>query len=110
YLKGLLDVAGIKSRPTLIYLHGGYPNPFTLPTLAGNFNHQILTIDLPDGPLLADPTSRTVAFGDLPAGDREATVLPIQAGGADLGTAPASVPEEHAESSRLTLAVGDDGL
>jgi hypothetical protein len=110
YLKGLLDLAGVKSRPTMIYAHSGYPLPFGLPSLAANFNHQILTIDLPDGPLLADPTSRTVAFGDLPAGDREAEVLPIQAGGADLTTAPPAVAEEHTETERFTLAVGDDGF
>ncbi|MDP1827119.1 MAG: DUF3857 domain-containing protein [Archangium sp.] len=109
YLKGLLEAAQIPSRLTMIYSHDGYPRAYGLPSLAANFNHQILTVDLPSGPLLVDPTARTVAFGDLPVGDREATVLAVQQGGAELETAPATVPAEHREVQRFALSLALDG-
>jgi transglutaminase-like putative cysteine protease len=109
YLKALLDIAGVKSRPTLINLHAGFPRGFGLPSLAANFNHEILTIDLPGRSLLADPTARSVAFGDLPASDRESVTLPIQPGGGELSTAPIALPDEHVERLSVTLALGADG-
>jgi transglutaminase-like putative cysteine protease len=109
YLKGLLAIAGIPSRSTRIFHHDGLPKPFGLPSLVGNFNHVILTVDLPGGPLLVDPTARHVAFGDLPDGDREADVLPISEGGADLTVTPPAVPAEHRADETYELALKDDG-
>ena len=65
-LHTLLKIAGVSSAPTLIYAHEGTPMPFQLPSLGANFNHVILSIDLPGGrTVYADPTSRTVPFGQL---------------------------------------------
>src|SRR5205823_1734262 len=72
YLHTLLKVAKVQSRTATIFAHNGLPRPFGLPTLGGNFNHEILIIDLPGGPVLSDPTSRTTPFGDLPPSDAEA--------------------------------------
>jgi transglutaminase-like putative cysteine protease len=109
YLKALLKVAGISSRATLLYAHQGFPRGIGMPSLAANFNHAILTIDLPDGPLFVDPTARTVAFGDLPSADREATVLPIAQGGADPLTVPTATPAQHRSEETFDLTLRDDG-
>jgi hypothetical protein len=109
YLKSLLALAGVQSHSTLIYSHDGFPLAFGLPSLAANFNHAILQIELPQGPLLVDPTARTVAFGDLPISDREAQVLPIVEGGAELAVAPAAEPSDNMEITHLDLTLNADG-
>ncbi len=109
YLHSLLKVAGIASSPTLIFSHDGWPEPFGLPALGANFNHAILAVHLPDGDVFADPTERTVPFGDLPPRDREATVLQVKASGAPLGVTPPSPVEQNAQSTRLELTIGVGG-
>jgi transglutaminase-like putative cysteine protease len=102
-LKDFLGTVGIASRLVNIYSHDGFPRRFALPTMT-NFNHAILAIDLPEGPLLVDPTSRTTPFGALPIGDQEADFLPIVAEGGPLMTAPASAAEENEEQLVVELA------
>ena len=109
YLQGLLDAAGIKSRPVALFAHQGYPAPVGMPSLVGNFNHQALLIDLPGGAQFVDPTTRSVPFGDVPPQDREATLMPIEPGGGALLTAPASSPDEHREVQTVTLTLDANG-
>lgn len=110
YLHTLLKVAGVQSAPTLIYAHDGTPRPFGLPSLGTNFNHAILAVDLPgDRVVYADPTHRTVPFGQLPPSDQEATVLELRQGGVDLKTTPSSPPEDNVEHQRYELALDGNG-
>lgn len=108
-LHALLDAVGIPSRLAAIQAHGGWARPFVLPALAGNFNHMVLIVDLPEGPLLLDPTDPTAPFGTLPAGDRGTDYLPLQAGGASLQHTPPLAPEENARAVRFDLALDPTG-
>lgn len=94
FLSGLLKSQGIASRPAGIYSHKGYPHPFTLPVL-GRFNHAILVVDLPSGPVVVDPTTRTVPFGRLPVSDENAPILPVGEGGSELMTTEIAPPKAH---------------
>jgi hypothetical protein len=99
-LHSMLGVAGVKSRLVAIYHHKGYPRRFGLAGSGGNFNHMILSIDLPEGSVLADATSHTAPFGRLPAGDEDADALPIAPQGATLirtASAPSSLSQFSTE-------------
>lgn len=110
YLHALLKAAGVSSAPTLIYAHSGSPRPFGLPSLGTNFNHAILAVDLPDGrTVYADPTQRTVPFGQLPPSDQEAPVLELRAKGAGLKTTPGSTAASNVEHQRLSLSLSATG-
>lgn len=110
YLHTLLTIAGISSAPTLIYAHGGTPMPFQLPSLAANFNHAILAVDLPNGrTVYADPTHRAVPFGQLPPSDQEATVLELRAAGSALKVTPASEAAGNVERQTVTLTLDARG-
>ncbi|MCA9559247.1 MAG: DUF3857 domain-containing protein, partial [Myxococcales bacterium] len=91
----LLAADGIPSRQAAVYAHDGFPLPFGLPTVVGNSNHQILVVDLPEGPVVADPTTRVVPFGALPAADQDAELLPFTADGAGLMRSPLAGPEAN---------------
>jgi hypothetical protein len=111
-LSSMLAVAGIDSRAAWLFAHEGYPRALGLPTI-GRSNHTVLAVDLDAGPLIVDPTTRTVPFGELPVSDQEAELLLIsEAGGArsPLIRAPASPPEANEKSLRLRLGLrGDRG-
>jgi Domain of Unknown Function with PDB structure (DUF3857)/Transglutaminase-like superfamily len=106
-LRELLEAVEVPSRLTWIFNHHGYPRRFALAAEAASFNHAILSIDLPGGTVLADPTSRTAPFGRLPWGDEEADVLPLSAAGNPIAVAPASRAEDNREE--LTLELTADG-
>ena len=108
-LKALLAAADVDSRLVTIYASMA-PRAFGLPVIGGNFNHAILVVDLPEGPVFVDPTTRTVAFGDLPPVDEARTALPIDPRGADLVTTPSSSPETDRTTSVYRLALAPDGL
>lgn len=109
YLHALLKVANISSAPTLIYAHDGTPRPFGLPSLGSNFNHAILAVDLPGRTVYADPTHRTVPFGQLPPSDQEATVLEVREGGVELKTTAASQPGDNVEHQQVRLTMDAAG-
>jgi len=94
-VKSLLDVAGIPSRPILIHAHNGLPSPFGLPTIGGNFNHQIVVIDLPSGSVFADPTAKHVPFGELPWSDQGNDVLPVTEEGSALEHIPMTTVDDN---------------
>lgn len=110
YLHALLKVANVSSAPTLIYAHGGTPRPFQLPSLGANFNHAILAVDLPGGRVVyADPTQRTVPFGELPPSDQGATVLELRPEGAALKRTPESAPSSNLVRQTVTLELDARG-
>lgn len=107
-LKTMLRVAGIKSHIVVIWA-GDWPRPFRLPVLAANFNHAILAIDLPEGRVFVDPTSRTAAFGDLPDVDEDRLALVADAVGSGLVPMPASSPSSDLRDDRYELTLLPDG-
>jgi transglutaminase-like putative cysteine protease len=109
YLQTLLTIAGIPAYPTTIYSHEGTAREFTLPSLAANFNHEILAVQLPSGLVYADPTWRAVPFGELPPNDQGAPVLLIAPEGRPLEKTPESAAADNVEHQRLALTLGGDG-
>lgn len=95
-LAALLAAADIPSRLVTVHTHRGWPVPYLSPTIAGNANHEIVAIDLPDGPVYADPTRSDVPFGALPAEVQGAPALPITEAGSALLTLPESAPADNA--------------
>lgn len=108
-LKSMLKVAGIESRLVTIYA-GLWPEPFRLPVLAGNFNHAILLVDLPEGPAWVDPTTRTTPFDDLPPVDEDRFALPISEGGDPLVATLPSLPERERVATTLRLTLDGSGV
>jgi transglutaminase-like putative cysteine protease len=108
-LRAMLTVAGIASRLAVVFSHDGYPRRFLLPTVTGNFNHMVLVVDLPGGPVVVDPTARSVPFGRLPAGDQGADLLPLGPGGHPVEPTPVAPALENTEETELevTLDLGD---
>lgn len=107
-LKSLLHIAGVESRIVTIYSSRS-PRRFRLPVLAGNFNHAILVVDLPEGPAFVDPTTRTVSFADLPPWDEERECLPIDIAGTDLVMTPSSSPDTDFRTVDCTLTATPTG-
>lgn len=108
-LKTMLKLAGIESRLALVYVHDGFPRPFMPVQATANFNHMILQVELPDGPLLVDPTATTLPFGVLQPGEIDADVLPLQPGGADLIRVPDPEPDASRDHLSVELAFSSGG-
>jgi transglutaminase-like putative cysteine protease len=107
-LKAMLKVAGIESRLVTIYADL-WPEPFRLPVLAANFNHAILLVDLPEGPVWVDPTTRTTPFDDLPPVDEDRLALPLSDPGSPLTATLPSMPERERRTVDVDAALGADG-
>ncbi len=107
-LRTMLKVAGIDSSMTSLYAHDGVPRRFVLPGL-GNSNHAILAVHLGDETVIADPTTRSVPFGELPASDREAEVLVLRADRPERVTTAAAAPEQNRRHRRVRLRLAADG-
>ncbi len=108
-LKTMLHVAGIESRIVTIFADQ-WPEPYRLPVLAGNFNHAILLVDLPTGPVWVDPTTRTTPFDDLPPIDEDRLALPISARGDPLTPTLASDPARERSTTTAELNLAADGM
>lgn len=108
-LSVLLAAVGVPSRPAEIYHHEGLPRPFSMATVAGNFNHVILMVELPGGPRFVDPTGRTASFDRLPRGDQDADVLPIAAEGAGLLHTPLAPVDDSRMAIRAELRLSAAG-
>ncbi len=104
-LRSLLLTQGIESHVASIYNHGGLPRPFRFPTMVGNANHAILVVDLAEGRVAMDPTTRTVPFGRLPFGDQGAELLPFTREGAPLWRTPVDEPETNVIETGLSLVL-----
>jgi Domain of Unknown Function with PDB structure (DUF3857)/Transglutaminase-like superfamily len=110
YLRALLRVVNIESAPTTIYAHDGWAKPFVYPSLGANFNHAILAVKLPEGTVYADPTWRTVPFGELPLSDIGATVLEMTKDGSPLKTTPEPSIDAQMTEQDISLKVGANGF
>ena len=108
-LKALLAHSGIPSRVAVLYSHDGHPRPFFVPTVAGNQNHAILLVDLPEGTVPVDPTEPHVPFGQLPPRDQGAELLPVTSPGSPLWRSPEDAPEAQHEEQRFRLRLAADG-
>ncbi len=108
-LHSMLAVAGIPSRLGSLYSHNGVPTRAALPTVAGNHNHVILAVDLPDGTVFADPTDRSVPFGRLPFRDQGAELLPTSDPGSDLVRTPMAPAEVNLARFEADLTLAADG-
>lgn len=108
-LQTMLAIAGIPSRVGSLYSHEGIPRRYGLPVLAGNANHVILVVDLPGGPVFADPTDRSVPFGRLPFRDQGADLLPVSDPGSDLMKTPESQPTDNVARVELSGTMTPDG-
>src|SRR5690606_19352748 len=109
-LRAMLEEIGVESHLATVYAHNGFPRPFGPTTIAGNFNHAILRMELPEGPVYVDPTARTVPFGELPAAIQGAWVLPVTPDGHALEQLPWSSPDENRRHVALDLELRDDGM
>lgn len=107
-LRTMLEIAGIESYLASIYSHRGLPRPFGLPGV-GNSNHAILAVDLPDGLVLVDPTSRVVPFGALPPNDQGADVLVIHPEKPRIVRSAWSTPADNKKTLRIELEVDGEG-
>lgn len=107
-LRTMLKLAGIESSMASLYAHDGVPRRFVLPGL-GNSNHAILAVHLGDETVIADPTTRSVPFGELPASDREAELLVLRAERPERTTTPAATPEQNRRHRRVRLRLAADG-
>lgn len=107
-LRSMLKTQKIDSSMASLYAHDGFPRDFLLPTL-GNTNHAILMIHLPGGPVVVDPTTRTVPFGQLPLGDQEANLLEVRPEGALPIKLPASTPQDNLRTLRIRASLEDSG-
>jgi len=109
-LKAMLAHAGIESRlGTLYSSSNGFRSAYDMPVVAANTNHVILIIDLPGGPVFADPTDRSVAFGTLPFRDQGAAILPISDDGSELIKTPESTSAQNYREVTLSLDLAADG-
>jgi Domain of Unknown Function with PDB structure (DUF3857)/Transglutaminase-like superfamily len=94
-LSSLLQVDGTPNRLAVIFSHDGYPHRYEIPALFHNFNHMIIIVDLPDGEVIADPTSRSIPFGSLPASDQGTDLLPISEAGDDIIVTAIDAPKRN---------------
>lgn len=101
-LQAMLRVAGIDSRMAILNAHDGTPRVRHLPVI-GFDNHAILAIDLPDGTVLVDPTTRSTPFGELPPSDQGTRVLLVSERGGEVVTTPEAPVGAHARHIELTL-------
>ncbi|MCK6572470.1 DUF3857 domain-containing protein [Myxococcota bacterium] len=107
-LAAMLSAAGVPNRLALI--ESSRTPARYVPFLGGaNFNHMVLLVDLPGGPVLVDPTVPHVPFGDVPVTDQDKDVLPLTAAGAEATRQPATSAEHNGTRLRAEQVVAADG-
>lgn len=107
-LRALLKSEGIESQLASIFAHDGLPKPFRFPNLGSNTNHMILVVDLPEGRVAMDPTTRTVPFGRLPFSDQGAELLPYSKEGSPRWRTPVDEPSANVIDLKLDLVLKRD--
>lgn len=105
-LRSLLSAVDVDSHLVTIW-SDRWPRPFGLPVIGGNFNHAILQVELDDGPVIVDPTTRTVAFADLPPNDEDRFCLPTTGTGSPLVKTMASSPSTDVRTTSWRYAFDD---
>lgn len=107
-LKAMLEVDGIESYLASLYSHGGTPRKYLMPGL-GQSNHAILAVNLGDELVIADPTTRTVPFGELPHNDQEAELLLVKATGGELYPTAQSTEQDNVKRLSFDLTAEASG-
>lgn len=107
-LKSFLDTAGISSSMASLYKNNGPPQRFWLPAI-GNTNHAILAIDLPEGVVIVDPTTRVVPFGELPVADQGQYLLRFSKENQEPFLTPSTSAEQNVRRTKLLLTLTDAG-
>jgi transglutaminase-like putative cysteine protease len=106
----MLGIAQIPAERVMIYTHRGFPRRFDLTELTANFNHEVVSVSLPGGKMLADPTDTTAAFGEIPFGDAEAPILRIGPTGQQVERAPSLPADANVTDIRVELRASNSGL
>ena len=107
-LRAMLAQVGIESQLAGLYSHDGFPRERVMPTI-GDTNHAILRVDLPEGPVFVDPTTRVVPFGALPTGDQGAPILAYTEAGDELVRTYVASPEQNSREEIYAFALSPDG-
>jgi hypothetical protein len=107
-LKSLLKTVGISSSMVSLYSATGPPRRFWLPAI-GNTNHAILAVDLPGGMVFADPTTRVVPFGELPASDQGQHILRLTQDSVEPFLSPVSTAEQNTRHSKFKFVLTNKG-
>ena len=107
-LKSMLNTVGISSSMASLHSDVGPPSRFWLPAI-GNTNHAILAIELPEGLVIADPTTRVVPFGELPISDQGQYLLRFTEEASEPFLTPSTTAEQNARQSILRLKLTEEG-
>jgi hypothetical protein len=111
-LKSALAAAGIPSHLVLARVFTSDPTPYRFPR-GELFGYALLRIDLPDGPLWADPAYRLAPLGQLPsfARGQEAWVVPEPGEEPEKIRTPDSLPgQEDGRALSISLSLSAGGL
>ncbi len=107
-LAAMLRTVGIESVPVMVLTREGPVRRVVMPS-RGRFNHAILGVRLGDALVLADPTSTTVPFGQLPAGDQDADIMVADPARPRMEHTPRDPAESSRKEERTDLQVLPDG-
>ena len=109
-LKAALASAGVASHLALVRPFGVDPSAYRFPR-GDLFNYAVLRLDLPEGPVWADPSYRLAPFGRLPAFARgqAAWILPEPGEEPIAARTPDEEGAEDGRSLALDLAVDEGG-
>jgi len=102
----MLREAGIKCYPVLIGTRGVFELDPEFPTLV--FNHAIACCEIDGETVFMDPTSETVSFGDIPAGDQNRKVLVFKEDRAEVLETPLFPSSANRVLRTMNLAVDKD--
>jgi hypothetical protein len=104
----MLDLAGIKAHPVLLYSQERRPTRTLLPTLSA-FDHCIAVAEVNGKQVWLDATAETVAYGDIPEGDRGADAFIVREGNGQFQTIPNFTPEENGSDGENIVHLNPDG-
>jgi hypothetical protein len=104
----MLEIAGIKAHPVLLYSQERRPTRTLLPTLSA-FDHCIALAEVDGKQVWLDATAETVAYGDIPEGDRGADAFIVREGSGEFQTIPHFTPEENGSDGENIVHLHADG-
>ncbi len=104
----MLDLAGIKAHPVLLYSQERRPTRKLLPTLSA-FDHCIAVAEVDGRQVWLDATAESVAYGDIPEGDRGADAFIVREGNGEFQTIPHFTPEENGSDGENIVTLMPDG-
>lgn len=105
-LLALASTQGIKGKPVLVRM-GKVPVVASVPTLA-QFDRMLAKLDIGGKDVWLDPTDEYGQYGVAFAG-QDNLVLPLDKGGAELGSRPALDPDSSVSSTKATFVLSANG-